>query len=108
MGALLDDDLTDQLVPIATDLVTAVHAMDRTAVAAAFTAANHTTGDVGVRHLALVLAAMCIEDQPAEHTLAWTHDPDRYHELRADGVPALLASLRCARSARTEPKGASA
>lgn len=108
MGALLDDELTDQLVPIAADLIAAVHAMDRTGVADAFTAANRATGDVGVRHLAVVLAAMCIEDQPAEHTLAWTNNPDRYHELRDDGVPALLASLRCARSARTEPKGASA
>ena len=102
------DELTAALVPVADRLITAVHTVDPEAVAQALDeAAQHAGGYLdALRHLTVLLAAMCVEDQPADHVLAWTENPDRYSELRQDGVPALLASLRCARSARTEPKGA--
>jgi hypothetical protein len=97
--AVQDDELTTALIPVADRLIRAVHALDTGAVAQAFTDAAELAGDElrAARLLVVVLAGMCIEDQAADDVLAWTHDPDRYADLRQEGVPALLASLRSAR-----------
>lgn len=102
--ALQGDELTTALIPVADRLISAVHAVDPEAVAQLLEEATQLAGDgfAATRHLIVLLAAMCIEDQSADAVLAWTHDPARYADLRDEGVPALLASLRSARIAGAE------
>lgn len=102
------DELTTALIPVADRLVSAVHALDADAVAQAFAEAAAAAGHelAAARLLVIVLAGMCIEGLHADDVLGWTHDPDRYADMRADGVPALLACIRAARAARAASTGA--
>jgi hypothetical protein len=104
-GPLAGDELTDALVPVASALISAVHALDTDEVSALFAEAAHLAGDqlAAARALVVLLAGMCIEDQPVADVLAWTRNPQRYGDLRDDGVPALLASLRSGRG--NSPQG---
>jgi hypothetical protein len=97
------DALTLALIPIALDLVTAVHALDRAAVAALLDQAALLSSDplTGARHLAIIAAGMCSEDHAAPASLGWTVNPAAYHQLRS-GTDALTASLRAGRTPRED------
>lgn len=98
--AVQGDALITALIPVADRLISAVHALDADAVAQAFADATVLAGDdlAAARHLLVLLAGMCIEDQHADDVLAWTHNPGQYADMRDNGVPALLACLRSART----------
>lgn len=100
MGALRGDELTAGLLPVAADLIVAVHDLDQHAVAEAFASAERLAVDpiVAARHLAIVLAAMVAEDNTTHAALGWTLDPIRYGALRDAGTPSLEASRLCGRS----------
>jgi hypothetical protein len=68
------DELTEALLPAAARLITAVHARNASEVQAAITDAAWTAGSsyAGVRHLAVLLAAMVDEDTHVLTALAWT------------------------------------
>lgn len=89
------DALTAALIPVADRLVSAVHAMDATAVAQARDDAAALAGHelLALRHLVVVLAGMCSEDHNPDAALGWTHDPAAYRHFRSR-VDALTASLR--------------
>lgn len=107
---LADDELTAALIPLALDLVTAVHAMDATEVAGVLDHAATLAGDhiTAARHLSVLLAAMVNEDMPAAIALGWTRDHHQYGRQRALGVPSVVASLRAARTVRAGPIGGAA
>lgn len=96
MSGLRGDELVEALVPLAGNLVTAVHAMNAAVVsdilnhAAALADNDHLTG---AHHLAILCAAMASEDHAAPAALGWTRDPQRYQHLRKT-TDALTASLR--------------
>lgn len=97
-----DDELIGALIPLAEELVTAVHALDAGRIESLFTrAAELSNGDwwMATRLLAVLCAAACLEDQPIDSTLSWTLDPEQYAQLCHDGVPALVASIRAGRTA---------
>jgi hypothetical protein len=103
---LAGDALVTALIPAAQALIDAVHALDADAVNAALgTAMWEATGPLaGLRHLAVLLAAMCSEDHAAPAALGWTVNPAEYHRLRSS-ADALTASLRAGRTT-TEQGGA--
>jgi hypothetical protein len=71
---LTGDELTEALMPAAARLITAVHARNASEVQAAITDAAWIAGSsfAGVRHLAVLLAAMVDEDTQIVSALAWT------------------------------------
>lgn len=73
-GPLAGDELTEALMPAAARLITAVHARNASEVQAAITDAAWTAASsyTGVRHLAVLLAAMVDEDTHVLTALAWT------------------------------------
>lgn len=86
---------TDALVAEASQLIWAVREDDQDQVAGIFAAATAKAGGDPVRAaqlLALVLAGMCPDDITPREAFAWRLDPDAYHRMRAQGVPALGAA----------------
>lgn len=73
-GPPAGDDLTVALMPAAARLIAAVHARNASEVQAAITDAAWVAGNsyTGVRHLAVLLAAMVDEDTQIVSALAWT------------------------------------
>lgn len=97
---LTGDELTVALVPLAVDLVAAVHALNRAVVAdilehAAALAGDHLTA---ARLLAVLCAGMVSEDHAPAASLGWTLDPAGY-QRRRETEAALLASLHAGRDA---------
>ena len=100
MSGLRGDELVEALVPLATDLVKAVHALNPDVVADVLGHAAALTGDphVAASHLLVVLAGMVSEDHSPSATLGWTRAPGRYRALRAT-CDSLTASLRAGQEA---------
>lgn len=100
MTTLAGDDLTTALVPLAVDLVAAVHALKPAVVADILDHAAALTGDhlTAARHLAVLCAGMASEDHSDKAALGWTLDPDGYRVLRST-EEALAASLHAGRNA---------
>lgn len=100
-AGLRGDELVDALVPTATRMVAAVHDINGDQVQDVLAEATRLAGGelAGLRHLVLVLAAICPDDVPAAEALAWTAHPDEYARLRDEGVDSLTASLRASRAA---------
>ena len=103
------DDITERMLPVATDLVCQVH--------------DHQRGDahdllaglrvVELRALAVVLAALVPADQPFADLVAWTHgplvDPSTYATLAAfDPHPGMKLCLGCQEWRRKEEYNRSA
>lgn len=113
MTGLHGDDLTAALVPLASDLVSAVHAMNATVVGDILEHAAALAGDdplTGAQHLAVLCAAMASEDHTTNASLGWTANPPEYRRLR-DTCDALTASLRAGMTPtqpNPEPEGATA
>jgi hypothetical protein len=97
---LTGDALTEALVPLAVDLVHAVHADNRDVVGDVFGHAAALAGDplTAARHLAVLAAGMCSEDHGPTAALGWTLNPAEYRRLRHT-TDALSASLRAGRTA---------
>lgn len=100
MTPLAGDELTEALIPLAVDLVAAVHALKQGVVAdildhAAALAGDHLTA---ARLLAVLCAGMVSEDHSEKATLGWTLNPDGYRVLRST-EEALAASLHAGRAA---------
>lgn len=95
---LTGDRLTEALIPLAVDLVAAVHADNRAVVTDLFQHAGALAGGplAAARHLAVVLAAMCSEDHAPAATLGWTRNPREYRRLKAV-MDSLTASLHAGR-----------
>lgn len=93
------DDLTTALIPVALDLISAVHNLDPDGVAEALGAAQwEATGPLtGLKHLAVLLAAWCSEDHAPAAALGWTLNPGEYQRLKSS-ADALTASLRAGRT----------
>lgn len=104
------EDLADDLEPVAEELIRAVHAVDHERVSALIDKAAALAGNKewALWALTVLLAGACVEDQPIDHVLAWTRDPEKYEELRNDGVPALLASMRMLRGRSSKAAGGDA
>lgn len=88
MGTLTGDPLTDRLLPVAVELVGAVHYMGVGEIEAALTKAVAVSGldDTGtLQALVVLLAAMVDDDRTVHELLAWHGNPDEYWRLRADG-----------------------
>lgn len=102
-GGLVGDDLMRALLPVANDLVTAVHEDDREAVAVALDAAERLACDpvTAARHLAVLCAGMCSEDHAQAASLGWTLNPREYRRLKAN-VDCLTASLRAGRATNND------
>lgn len=102
-GGLTGDDLTAALLPVASDLVTAVHDHNRADVADALTAAERLAGDplAAARHLAVLCAGMCSEDHAQVASLGWTLNPVEYRRLKTN-ADCLTASLRAGRTEQKE------
>lgn len=97
---------TDALVAEACQLIWAVREDDHKQVAGVLAAATAKSGGDPVRAaqlLAVVLAGMCPDDITPCEAFAWRLDPDAYHRMRAQGVPALGAAnaLRIRTDSRT-------
>lgn len=95
----IGDDLIAALVPVALDLVTAVHNDDIAAVDQVSAAATDLAGDpyAAAWALAILCAGMCSEDHAPVASLGWTLNRDEYHRLKP-GMDALTASLRAGRT----------
>jgi hypothetical protein len=95
------DRKTEHLIPLAGQLVRAVHADSTLGVRAALHDAAEFIGDpLAAAHLLIaLLAAMCPDDTPPEDLLAWRLNPTEYHRLRSLGVPAREAAELAARVA---------
>jgi hypothetical protein len=95
------DPTLDKLLPSAERLVRAAHLpRARWLSDVAFADAHRITGDslTAARSLAVLLAAMCPDDQAVE-LLSWRRHPTEYRRLRALGVPAAEARALAARLA---------
>jgi hypothetical protein len=103
------DVLTNALVPVASALIGAVHAMDPEAVAAALADAEELAGGqlAAAQALTVLLAAWCSEDHAPAAALGWTNNPTAYHQYRST-ADALTASLRAGRTALAQPEGTDA
>lgn len=97
---LTGDDLTTALIPLAEDLVTAVHALNPSVVGDIIAHAAALAGDplTAARLLAVLSAAMVSEDHAVSASLGWTLDPAGYQRRRGTEA-ALLASLHAGRDA---------
>jgi hypothetical protein len=93
------DRTTEQLIPLAGQLVRAVHTNSPLGVRAALHDAAEFVGDpLTAAHLLItLLAAMCPDDAPAEELLGWRINPTEYHRLRSLGVPSREAAELAAR-----------
>jgi hypothetical protein len=100
MPPLAGDALTAALIPLAEDLVAAVHALKSTVVADILDHAAALAGDhlAGARSLAVLCAGMASEDHGVTASLGWTLDPAGYQRRRGREA-ALLASLHAGRDA---------
>jgi hypothetical protein len=98
---LAGDELTAALLPLAADLVTAVHALNGVVVGDILEHAAALAGDhlAAARHLAVLCAGMVSEDHSATASLGWTLDPAGYQRRRSTEV-ALLASLHAGQDAQ--------
>jgi HNH endonuclease len=96
---LRGDELMTALVPTLERLITAAHALDGDAVAAALAEAGRLAGSrvAGVTHLAVLAAGACSEDHNPAAALGWTLAPGAYQTLRHT-TDALTASLRAGMS----------
>jgi hypothetical protein len=99
MTALAGDELTAALIPLALDLITAIHDLNPAVVADILEHAAALTGDhlTAVRHLAVLCAGMGSEDHAAVASLGWTRDPAGYR-IRRLTEDALTASLHAGQS----------
>lgn len=94
MSPLAGDELTTALIPLAVDLVAAVHALNGDVVADILEHAAALAGDhlAAARLLAVLCAGMASEDHAAQASLGWTLDPAGYSSRR-EFETALAASL---------------
>jgi hypothetical protein len=94
------DELTAALIPLALDLITAVHDLNPAVVADILEHAAALTGDhyTAAQHLAVLCAGMASEDHAAAASLGWTLDPAGYR-IRRLTEDALAASLHAGRAA---------
>ena len=106
---LAGDELTTALIPVADRLISAVHAVDPEAVAAALADAEEYAGGQlpAAQALTVLLAAWCSEDHSAGAALGWTNNPTAYHQYRSS-TDALTASLRAGRTALAQSEGTEA
>lgn len=95
------DRQTEQLIPLAGQLVRAAHINSSLGVRAALHDAAELIGDpLTAAHLLItVLASMCPDDATPEELLAWRTNETEYHRLRSLGVPSREASELAARVA---------
>lgn len=93
------DELADALVPIADQLVAAVHQLDGPRVAGLFATAAEIAGDelLAARLLAVLGAGGRNEDVSSHAALGWTRDPAAYHRYRRT-CDAMTASMRAGRT----------
>lgn len=100
-GALTGDALMEALVPLAADLVTAVHATNRAVIADILEHARVLAGDplTAAQHLAVLAAGMASEDHAPAAALGWNRNRALYRQLRAT-TDALTASLRAGSTAQ--------
>jgi len=96
------DDLTDDLIPLATQLIWAVRQDDAERVAELIRQADTVAGDplTAAHGLVIVLAALCPDDLQVSTALAWRTNPAEYHRLRAAGVGSTTAGVLASQRAR--------
>lgn len=98
------DRKTEQLLPLAGQIVHAVHRNSSLGVRAALHDAAQITGDplTAAQLLVTVLAAMCPDDATPEQLLAWRTNETEYHRLRSLGVPSREAAELAVRVAHLQ------
>jgi hypothetical protein len=102
--SLTGDPLTDELLPIALQMIWAVREQDSEAVADLFAAAEEVAGDpvTAAQGIALVAFALCQDDLEPSKALAWVANPEEYVRLRAEGVDAITAGVLASQTPRKE------
>jgi hypothetical protein len=103
-SSLTGDPVTDQLLPIALQMIWAVREQDPAAVADLFAAAEEVAGDpvTAARGLAVVACALCPDDLRASQALAWLANPREYHRLIVSGVDSVTAGVLASQMPREE------
>lgn len=101
---LTGDRLTDDLLPVAMQLICAVRECDSQLVSDLLAAAEDVAGDplTASRGLTVVLASLCQDDQEPSTALAWLGNPEEYRRLRELGVDSITAGVLASQTPREE------